>query len=77
MDDGELKEVRDLVKDFGRSQRVIYPLAVGNPDIANAYGGVASLPTTFVIDRSGKIVKQYKGYSEDVTSDLEATLRSL
>lgn len=77
MDDGELNEVRDLVKDFGRSQRVEYPLAVGNPDVANAFGGVASLPTTFVIDRHGKIIKKYTGYSEEVTQDLEAIIKSL
>jgi peroxiredoxin len=77
MDDGELPEVREMVKDFGRNQRVEYTLAVGNPDVANAFGGVASLPTTFIIDRSGKIVKKYTGYSEEITSDLEATLKSL
>ncbi len=77
MDDGELNEVRDLVKDFGRNQRVEYPLAVGNPDVANAFGGVASLPTTFVIDRNGKIIKKYAGYSEEVTQDLESIIKSL
>jgi peroxiredoxin len=77
MDDGELKDVRELVKDFGRKQRVEYPLAVGNPDVANAFGGVASLPTTFVVDRGGKIIKKYTGYSEEVTQDLEDIFKNL
>jgi peroxiredoxin len=77
MDDGELDEVRDLVRKFGDENRVEYLLALGTPELANDFGGIPSLPTTFVIDRTGKIVKKYTGYSPAVTDDIEQTLKNL
>ena len=77
MDDGELDEVRDLGRKFGDQNRVEYLLALGTPEVANDFGGIPSLPTTFVIDRAGKIVKKYTGYSPVVTDDIEQTLKNL
>jgi len=77
LDDGELSEVRDLVREFSRKYRVEYTMAVGNPDVARDFGDVASLPTTFVIDQNGAIVKKYTGYSPAVTRDIEQIIKSL
>jgi thiol-disulfide isomerase/thioredoxin len=77
MDEGEVNEVRDLVQEFSHKQRVEYLLAIGNPDVANAFGGVSGLPTTFVIDRKGTIIKKYTGYSPIVTEDIELILKKL
>ena len=43
--------VKKFVKQFG----VNYPVVIGNEKIADAYG-IEGLPTTFVIDRHGRIV---------------------
>ena len=40
---------------------VNYPIAVGNDDLAAQYGGVEQLPTTFLIDREGRIAETFVG----------------
>jgi peroxiredoxin len=77
MDDGEASEVKELVQTFGHQYRVEYTLAVGDDAVANAFGGVNSLPTTFVIDRAGKIVKKYNGYAPALTDDIQQTIQKL
>jgi len=52
-----------------------YPVLIANEETANAYGGVVGIPTTFVIDRKGKIVKRFVGYTP--ASDFEETIRPL
>ena len=43
--------------------------------IVDAYGGIDGLPTTFIIDRTGRIVKQYLGFTEK--SEIESEIKSL
>jgi thiol-disulfide isomerase/thioredoxin len=46
---------------FLSSARVSYPIALGNDDVAAAFGGVDALPATFVIDRDGVIHAKHVG----------------
>lgn len=50
-------DVVPFVKDKG----INYPVVYGNGNVAQQYGGIESIPTTFVIDRKGKIVATYVG----------------
>ena len=50
------------VRDFAASANINYPVLIGNDEIARLYGGITGIPTTFVIDRQGNIVKRYEGY---------------
>lgn len=50
------------VRPFLKKHNVEYPVALGNRKIVEAYGGIRSIPTTFVIDPEGKIRKKYVGY---------------
>jgi cytochrome c biogenesis protein CcmG/thiol:disulfide interchange protein DsbE len=56
MDDGP-----DVVKEFAREFRMEYPLVMGNDELADQFGGVLGLPTTFIVDRKGNIVKKFVG----------------
>ena len=38
-----------------------YPVVMGNSAMSQAYGGVSSIPTTFIIDRQNVIQKKYVG----------------
>lgn len=49
------------VRDFAGEFKVNYPLALGNADVANRYGGIRSLPTTFYIDRNGRVMDVVPG----------------
>ncbi len=50
MDDGGLQVVRT----FMQEHKVNYRVAIGTDQVARLYGGVDSLPTTFIIDREGR-----------------------
>ena len=51
----------DAVKPYLESVRVNYRVLMGNEEVAVAYGGVESLPTTFLIDREGRIARVHVG----------------
>jgi peroxiredoxin len=57
MDDTSEQEIARFAKDMG----VNYPVLLGKESVGDAYGGVIHLPTTFYIDRSGKIVDRVEG----------------
>jgi peroxiredoxin len=38
-----------------------YPVMVGNGRVAQLYGGIDSLPSTFLIDREGRIASVHLG----------------
>ncbi len=50
------------VKPFIQSYRVSYPVVLGNQRVADLYGGIQTIPTTFIIDRNGNIVDKVVGY---------------
>jgi cytochrome c biogenesis protein CcmG/thiol:disulfide interchange protein DsbE len=57
LDGGGAKDV----KPFAEEYNVNYTMLIANDEIAKAYGGVTMIPTTFVLDRSGTIVKRFIG----------------
>jgi peroxiredoxin len=52
----------DVVKPFVEKAKITYPVVVGDAKLADAYGGINAIPTTFVVDKKGNIVKQHVGY---------------
>ena len=50
-----------IVKPFAEKYKMNYPLLLGNDEAATAFGGVEVLPTTFLIDRQGRIVATHLG----------------
>lgn len=68
----------EVVKPFVRKNGITYVVLIGDAYTANRYGGVNALPTTFVIDREGRVNKKYVGYrslesfEEDLAPLLEA-----
>jgi peroxiredoxin len=57
MDDEGWEAVKPFVTDLGVNYRIV----IGNDSTAQMYGGVDALPTTFLIDRSGKIAAIHIG----------------
>lgn len=51
-----------IVKPFMKQFGVNYPVTMGDPKIVQDFGGIAAIPTTFVIDRNGKILARHVGY---------------
>ena len=51
----------EVVKPFVADLNVNYRIVIGNDSTAELYGGVDALPTTFLIDRGGKIAAVHVG----------------
>jgi peroxiredoxin len=51
----------DVVKPYIQKNKVSYRILMGTDSTAQMYGGVESLPTTFIIDASGKIAATHVG----------------
>ncbi len=51
----------EAVKPFAEQLGINYRLVMGNDQTAQMYGGVDALPTTFLIDRTGKIAAVHIG----------------
>jgi thiol-disulfide isomerase/thioredoxin len=49
------------VKAFAQKHGMNYTVALGSQDTADAFGGFEAIPTTFLIDRQGRIVHQKTG----------------
>ncbi|MEO6982625.1 MAG: TlpA disulfide reductase family protein [Edaphobacter sp.] len=55
--------------------RLNYPVVMGDEKLGGLYGGVLGLPVTYLIDRSGMIVKRYEGAVD--LSQCEAEVKKL
>lgn len=51
----------DDVRPWLEKHPINYPIVVGNGSLTQAYGGIRSIPTTFVVDRKGNIVEKHVG----------------
>jgi len=51
----------EVVKPYLAKSKINYRILAGNDKVAEAYGGVDSLPTTFIIDKDGKITAEHQG----------------
>ncbi len=54
----------EVVKSFAAKYKVTYPLVMGDEAVVRAFGGVEAIPTTFLIDREGKIRDRKMGAEE-------------
>lgn len=52
----------DVVRRFAERFGVNYQLVMGDNDVANAFGGIHGIPTSFLIDRQGRIIDRHTGY---------------
>ncbi len=51
----------ERVKKFAQENGMNYTLVMGDDDVVEAFGGFEAIPTTFLINRSGRIVHQKTG----------------
>jgi peroxiredoxin len=50
------------VKSFMEQYKINYPIVMGNQQVVMDFGGVNSIPTTFIINREGEVVTYKIGY---------------
>jgi thiol-disulfide isomerase/thioredoxin len=57
IDDASTEDIAKFARELG----VNYPILIGTESVAESYGGVGVLPTTFFIDRDGKLIAREFG----------------
>jgi cytochrome c biogenesis protein CcmG/thiol:disulfide interchange protein DsbE len=71
VDDDDQDAIKNFVSEFG----INYPVAIASNDIRFQYGGIAALPTSFVLDAEGRIVQKHEGLRDPILYETE--IRSL
>jgi peroxiredoxin len=69
MDDAPTKDIAD----FSQKMGVNYPVLIGKEEVGTQYGGVQFLPSTFYINRDGKIIDRVFGLVS--RSEIEANVQ--
>jgi len=81
MDEDGKKAINPFLQDtqfsVGGQQRTMnYPIVLGTDAIADKFGGLLGMPTSYLISRDGKIVKKYIGVVNEIqiVKDVESQL---
>ena len=67
VDDDDVAFVKQVVA----KTRINYPVAMSTPEVRVQYGGVAALPTSFVLDTQGRIVQKHEGLRDPALYETE------
>jgi cytochrome c biogenesis protein CcmG/thiol:disulfide interchange protein DsbE len=70
-------EKRDIA-DFANKMHMNYPILIDAQSIEDSYGGLDALPTTFFIDRNGRIVASTIGLAprDAIEADIKKAIAS-
>ncbi|HSH70036.1 MAG TPA: TlpA disulfide reductase family protein [Deferrisomatales bacterium] len=68
---------REDLDQFLANQTITYPMLKVDDATREAYGGVASIPQTFLIDRTGKVRHKFLGYDHKIAAHMETLIREL
>ncbi|MEB3329437.1 MAG: TlpA disulfide reductase family protein [Candidatus Sericytochromatia bacterium] len=69
------QDANEKVNAFAKEYGINYTSVISSAEVEAAYGGIRSIPTTFLVDRQGHIVKKYIG--ETPMETFEADLKKL
>src|SRR6266481_822957 len=67
VDDDDENEIRKVIS----SEGINYPVALADPETRFAYGGIAALPTVFVINADGRVVQKHVGLFDPALYETE------
>ena len=61
------------VDSFVQQMKIPYTVLLGDESVIKSYGGLKGVPTSFLLDKEGRIIKKYSGQinHETVSSDLK------
>jgi hypothetical protein len=72
----------DSVKPFLEHNKINYRVVIGTEELSLKFGGIDALPTTFILDREGRIAAAHVGlvskktYQHDIFNLLDRTAPS-
>ena len=65
----------DSVKAYAEKQHLNYALHMADYDVIQTFGGLTSVPVTFVIDKNQNVIDKFVGVTE--TNALDADIRAI
>jgi cytochrome c biogenesis protein CcmG, thiol:disulfide interchange protein DsbE len=65
------EEDADQVRRFVMKSGINYRVAMTSDEVRRSYGGIAALPTSFVIDSQGRVVQKHVGLNDPAIYELE------
>ncbi|HTY59751.1 MAG TPA: TlpA disulfide reductase family protein [Bacteroidota bacterium] len=63
-----------VINPFVKKLNIKYPVVLGNGEVTDAYGGIDAIPTSFFVDREGRVLLRHVGYMS--REDFEKAVRS-
>ena len=63
LDEGGARDVAPFAEEMG----INYAVALGDQQVAADYGGIRGIPTSFLIDRQGRLVQTFPGMIDERT----------
>jgi thioredoxin-related protein len=66
----------DVVRNFAKSLDIPYPIVIAPEEVVRNYR-VTSIPTTFFIDKEGKIRERITGFNSTISQQMTAKITDL
>jgi cytochrome c biogenesis protein CcmG/thiol:disulfide interchange protein DsbE len=66
----------DTVRRFVKSMDIPYPIAATPDDVSRSYGATG-LPTTILVDKTGRIRQKFVGFSSEISKQMTAVVAEL
>jgi thiol-disulfide isomerase/thioredoxin len=63
-----------VINPLVKKMKITYPVVLGDGDITDAWGGVDAIPTTFFVDRNGRVLLRHVGMMQK--EDFEKAVKS-
>ncbi len=77
-DKAKLAQEKKDIADKAAQMKINYPVLIDDATVSTPYGGIDGLPTTFFVDRSGKVVASTVGLAprDEIEADIKKALSS-
>ncbi|MFQ5637880.1 MAG: TlpA disulfide reductase family protein [bacterium] len=73
VDSGELENIKPFVSKYD----IRYPVFLGNEEVKAHFGGIQVYPTTFLLDKDGKIRRTYYGSPPGKIAEIEEMVEEI
>jgi thiol-disulfide isomerase/thioredoxin len=67
VDDDDAGAIKKVVEETG----INYPVAMASDEVRIKYGGIAALPTSFMLDSEGRVMQKHEGLHDPLLYELE------
>jgi len=67
----------EMIKKFVERARLTYPIVKADNRVIDDYGGIITIPQSFLVDKNGKIYKHYNGFGMAYVYRMEKDVRRL